>query len=286
MLQLIQIRFLTAALLMLPIANIGAAEQKAGLEIGIAPFLPIKTLVQNYAPLREYLQNRLNEPVTIVSAADHKTYYQRILKREYPIIIANTNAAYLAWFESAYVPLLQPINLTHPVLVVANSRPFKQLNELRDKTIAMSDATAIVSMKGVEILREAGLEPGQNVSIVNTPNFSAAINHVITGEVAAAIVSDRALLQISPAVREQVKTVYTWGKSAAPGVVYLGSPDMPRDRLEKIKNFILEFAQTTPEGKKLMADMGYGGLQTIGADDLRPLAPYGALLKKALGKEP
>lgn len=278
-------KILAAALLTLNAMATCASEQKPGIEIGIAPFLPVKTLVQNYAPLRDFLQSRLNEPVTIVSAPDYKTYYKRIQNRDYQIIITTASSAYLAWADYAYVPLLQPLNFTQPVVVVAKYQAFRQLSDLRGKTIAMSDATAVVSMQGLQMLREAGLEPERNVSMKNLQNHSVAVNHVIAGEVAAAIVSDRAIMQMPASVREQIKIVYTWGKGAAPGIVYLGSPDMPRDRLEKIKKTILEFAQATPEGVKLMADMGYGGLQIIGPDDLLPLAPYGALLKKALSND-
>lgn len=285
MLHLIHIRILAVALLILPISNIRAEEQKNGFEIGIAPFLPVKTLVQNYAPLREYLQNQLKEPVTFVSAPDYKSYFKSIQNHEYPIIITTASSAYVAWADYAYVPLLQPLNFTQPVVVVAKHQAFKQLSDLRGKTIAMSDATAIVSMQGLQMLREAGLEPERNVHIKNMQNHSAAVNHVIAGEVAAAIVSNRALMQMAPAVREQIKIVYTWEKGAAPGIVYMGNPDISRDRLEKIKKTILEFSQKTPEGVKLMAEMGYGGLQNIAPADLEKLAPYGALLRNILNTD-
>lgn len=279
-------RILAAALLMTNVFAAWAAEQKIGIEIGIAPFLPVKTLVQNYAPLRDYLQSRLHEPVTIVSAPDYLSYYQRIQKHEYPIIIAPANSAYLAWAESAYVPLLQPLVYTRPVVVILKDQKLNKISDLHGKTIAMPDALAVVSMQGLQMLREAGLEPGRGVTVKNMQNHSVAVNHVITGEVAAAIVSDRAILQMPASIRENIKTAYTWEKGAAPGIVYLGSPDMPRERLEQISKAIFEFARDTPEGSKLMNDMGYGGLIPAGPETLRPLAPYGALLKEAISSKP
>jgi phosphonate transport system substrate-binding protein len=285
MITMIYPRILSTVLLSLHVLATHAAEQKVGLEIGIAPFLPVKTLVQNYAPLRDYLQTQLKEPVFIVSAPDYKTYYQAVQKHEYPIIITAANTAYLAWADDKYIPLLQPINFTQPVVVITNSQTFKQLSDLRDKTISMTDATAIISMQGLQMLREAGLEAERDITIKHMQNHSAAVNLVIAGEATAAIVSNRALMQMAPAIREQVKIVFTWEKGSAPGVVYMASPDMPRDRREKIKKAILEFAQNTPEGKKLVTDFGYGGLQNIDPADLQALAPYGALLKSILANE-
>jgi len=282
----INIYILAITLLVLPPSSSWAEEKSAGFEIAIAPFLPVKTLVQNYAPLRDYLQNRLHQPVTIISATDYKTYYKHIEKREYAIIITTASSAYLAWTESGYIPLLRPVINTSPVLVIRKDHPDLQLNDLRGKALAMSDATAIVSMQGEQILREAGLKPGHDVTIKNMQNHAVAVNHVIAGEVAAAIVSDRAIQQMPASIRDKIKIIYTWDKIAAPGIVYLGSPNLPREKLEQIKIAILEFAQQSTEGIKLMNNMGYGGLVPVGGDELRLLQPYGVLLKKAIASEP
>ena len=55
---------------------------------------------------------------------------------------------------------------------------------------------------------------------------------------------------------------------------------------EQINKAIIEFARDTPEGIKLLNDMGYGGLKPIVAEELRLLEPYAAMLKKALTKAP
>ena len=270
--------------MMLSVFTVQAAEQNIGFEIGIAPFLPVKTLVQNYAPMRDYLQSRLHQPVIIVSAPDYKTYYQRIQKREYPIIIAAANSAYLAWAESSYIPMLQPLIYTRPVVVISKDKNLNKLSELRGKTVAMSDILAIVSMQGLQMLREAGLEPERDVTVKNMLNQGVAINFVISGEVAAAIVSDRAILQMPQSIREQIKIVYTWDKGAAPGIVYLASPDMPAEQIKQLSRAIQEFARDVPEGKELMQRWGYGGLVPITAEELQGLAPYGILLKEEISK--
>lgn len=276
---------ITAAVLLLNAITVFAAEQTGGLVIGIAPFLPVKTLVQNYAPLRDYLEIKLNEPVTIVSAPDYKTYYKCIQKHDYHIIITTASSAYVAYTDYAYTPLLQPLNFTHPVVVIGKDQQITKLTELRNKTIAMSDATAVVSMQGLQMLRDFGLQPGRDVSIKNLQNHSAAVNYVITGEVDAAIVSDRALMQMPATIKDKVKVIYTWEQGAAPGIVYMGSPDMPSDRLKLINSTILEFVRSTPEGKKMMLDTGYGDLVPVNLDDLRALAPYGVLLKASLSEK-
>lgn len=286
MIQMTAFRILAAALLLMNAFDVSAEEHKAGIEIGIAPFLSIQTLVQNYAPMRAYLQSRLNEPVTFVSAPDYKTYTKRIKNHEYPIIIATANSAYLAWAQFSYIPLLQPLIYTHPVVIIAKNQKLNKLSDLRGKTVAMPDALAVVAMQGLQMLREAGLEPERDVSVKNMQNHSVAVNLVITGEVAAAIVSDRAVMQMPPSVREKIKIVQRWEKGAAPGVVYLCSPDMPRERAEQLNLAILEYSRDVPEGIELMKRLGYDGLAPITAEELRAFAPYGAMLKEVVSKPP
>jgi len=256
--------------------------QGAGLELGVAPFLPARTNVQNYQPMRAYLEQHLKEPVMFVTAPDYMTFYERTQRREYSIVITVAHAGYLAHTESGYVPMLRPVIDTSPVIVVPKNSSLARIQDLHGKTIALPDPLAIIAMQGVQMLRESGLDPVKDVYLKYLPNHSAAVNHVITGEAAAAIISDRALLQMPAATQESVRTVEKWGKAKAPGVVYLASPDLPRQQVAQLTQAILTFVRETPEGREFIMKLGYGGLVPATKQDLEPLAPYGEMFKEAI----
>lgn len=266
------------------LASASDALQGPVLELGVAPFLPARTIVQNYQPMRTYLQQYLKEPVIFVTAPDYKSFYERTQRREYPIIITVANAAYLAYAESGYVPMLRPVVDTCPVLLVSKNSSLARVQDLRGKTIALPDPLAIISMQGVQMLRESGLDPDKDVNIKHLPNHSTAVNHVIAGEAAAAIVSDRALLQMPAATRAGVRIIQSWEKAEAPGVVYLASPVLPRERVAQLTRAILKFVRETPEGREFILKLGYGGLVSATARDLEPLAPYGEMFKARIAK--
>ena len=137
------------------------------------------------------------------------------------------------------------------------------------------------------MLSEAGLKPGQDVTIKNMQNHAVAVNYLIAGEVAAAIVSDRCHSANACFNQGQNKNCIHLGQSSCTGHSLSGQPDLPHDKLKQIKQTIHEFAQHSEEGIKLMNDMGYGpGLIPAGTEDMRPLQPYGALLKKAITGDP
>ena len=261
-------------------ASASEPEQSAVLELGVAPFLPARTLVQNYQPMRAYLEQHLKQPVLFVMAPDYKTFYERTQRREYPVIITVANAAYLAYAESGYVPMLRPVIDTRPVLVVPKNSNLTRMQNLRGKTVALPDPLAIIAMQGVQMLRETGLNPGNDITLRHLPDHSTAVNHVIAGETAAAIVSDRALLQMPAATQEGVRVIQAWEKGAAPGVVYLANPALPPQRVAQLTQAILKFVRETPEGREFIMKLGYGGLVPATKQDLEPLASYGELLKE------
>jgi len=258
-----------------------AAEPRQPVEIAITPFLSVRTMVQNYEPMRAHLERRLQRPVLFITAPDYRTFNERTLNRKYAYVITVANAAYLAQFEAGYVPLLRPENQTKPTLVVAKGDALERLAELRGKTVALPDRLAVISMQAPAMLREAGLEPEHDVTFKHLPNHSAAVNYVLSGEAAAAVVSSRALLQMPAAARDAVRIVQTWDKGAAPGVVYLASPELPPAEVRRFSRAVLEYVASA-EGRALMEQLGYGTLLPMKPDDLKFLAPYGAALKAAL----
>jgi phosphonate transport system substrate-binding protein len=259
-------------------------QPREPLELAVAPFLTATTLVQNYQPLRAFLDRHLGQPVMFVTAPDYKSFYERTQRREYPVIITVASTAYLAYAESDYVPMLRPLVDTCPVLVVAKNSSLTRIQDLRGEAVALPDPLAIIAMQAVQMLHEAGLDPGKDVNLKHLSNHSVAVNHVISGEVAAAIVSDRALLQMPAAAQAGVRVIQTWKKGAAPGVVYLANPGLPPQRVAQLTQAILKFVRETPEGRDFIMKLGYGGLVPATKQDLEPLASYGAIFKATIAK--
>ena len=273
---------IAGAVVVLSLSLANPARAAGGYEIAFTPFLPVRALLQNYQPMRDYLERELKEPVTFVSAPNYYEDNERIRKRENAFIVAVANTAYLAFADSGYVPMLRPRISTRPMLVVRKDSTFKAIGDLSGKRVAMSDPLAVVSMQGMRMLREAGLSPARDVHMVHFANHTIAVNEVLAGEAGAAIVSDRAVLQMSPAVQAQVRKLVIWDKGALPGIVYLASPNVPAVQRERLSRAIQKFANETAEGRALMEKLGYGGLVPMTAREIKAFEPYGARLRAVL----
>lgn len=264
-------------------ASAAAPEStQTSIEISISPYLPVTALVQAYQPMLTFLESKLNRRVVLLSAPDYRTFNERILRQEFSFVIAVAPSASLAISEAGYIPLLRPAVYSLPTVVVAEASKYRDVADLKGSRVAMMDPMGIVSMQGVQMLRENHINPESDVTVQYFPNQAAEVNHVISGEMDAAIISDRALVQMPRPTREQVRVLASWEKGAAPGVVYLVSKTVSTELAARVKNAILEYVHDSDEGRVFMEQSGYGDLVPTQARELEFLAPYGTRLKALL----
>jgi phosphonate transport system substrate-binding protein len=246
-------------------------EPDTGLELGIAPFLPPRILAQNYQPMRAYLEQQLGQPVIIVTAPDYKTFCGRTQRREYPVIITVANAAYLAHADAGYIPMLRP------VIYTASSRGAED-NREKPADVALGPSLpdpGHYRHAAVPMLREAG-QSRKMWKFTDQPQ--RALNHVIAGEAAA-----RSCRSPPNAVTQAaVRVIETWDKARSRGSTL--PPALSPQRVAQLTQAIQKFVRETPEGRELIKKLGYGDLVPATAQDLAPLAPYGATLKVTLAK--
>ena len=106
------IRFFGSALLF---ALGGASADNTTIEIGILPTLSTRTILATYQPLREYVEEKLGQPVTLVTAADYRTFLDRTQRGEYRFVVTAPHYARLAQSEAGYVPMVRLTRLKPPV---------------------------------------------------------------------------------------------------------------------------------------------------------------------------
>lgn len=254
-----------------------SVQASKGLEIAIFPYLPTPTLLERYQPLRIYLQQQLGESVTLVSAPDYPSFFERTQRREYQIVITAAHAARWAEVEAGYRPLLRPGFDTNAILLVRKDSWYRDIKDLRGKTIATPGPFAIVSQLGAEWLRKAGLNPGQEVTLQSNFTHATAMHAVAEGVTDAALISNRAFVAAKSELKDRVHSLGQ-SKDGGPGVVYLAHPAMSEQRVAAFKAAVLTFVKT-PEGKAFVASLGYDTLREIKPGELAMLDPYVRELK-------
>jgi len=251
------------------------------IELAIVPYLPARTILERYKPLRDHLERKLGQPVMLFTAPDYQTFITRTQKHEYPFVVTVAHAARLAEREAGYVPMLRPALDTRALFMVARGSPVNDVADLRTKRVAVPDRMAIVTQLGMQVMREHGLKPDEDVTLVPSATHVTAMHAVLAGEADAAVVSDRAFIAADSNLKQGLRTIATSG-SGVPGVVFLASPMVPPALVATITQAIMDFANETPEGKQFLQALGYDTLRRVKANELATLDAFVPPLQKLL----
>ena len=263
-------------------AGKGGKTSDTTLEIGILPYLSVRTVLTTYQPLQQYLQDRLQRPVLFVTAPNMRTFVERTQRGEYRFVLTAPHFARLAQQEAGYLPMLRTKRDLYGVLLVDKDSPLRHVSELRGETVATPDSIAIINMLGAQLLRANGLKPGKDVELRAMPSHDTAVLALQKGDTAAAIVSVTALQQMPEELKNNIRTLAI--SNGIPHIMFLAHPKAPRREVADMTTLLLAFAENTPEGRRFMGDTGYIGLRPPTAREMKSLDPYVGDLKTLLGQ--
>lgn len=260
-------------------------------EIAIFPYLSPQKLTQLYLPLAKNLEQELDHPVRVVSAPNYTSFMKRLERQEYLLVINASHMARMAQLDSHYVPILRPITDLDAVVVIPSGSILKDISGLQNGRVAVPSPIAQITQIAGALMRESGLEPGKDVTLVNHPTHSSAVLAVVNGFVDAAVVSSRALDQIGDRVDGKVRVLKDSKQlrapvpGRAPPVIYQVSPTLGQGAQEELKRIISHFANDTPEGKAFIDRFGYQGLRSLDPGELEAMDPFLPELRLQLGNE-
>lgn len=273
--------FWLAGLLALLPAHLAAQPQ--ALEIAITPFLSTRTLLTRYQPLQAYLEKKLQRPVLLVTAPDFRTFVERTQRGEYRYAVTAPHFARLAQKEAGYRPMLVVKAKLVAIAVVEKNSPLRNVAELRGKTVAVPDPLALVSMLGTQLLRANGLIPGKDVTLRPALSHNSAVLSVLRGESGAAFTELAVLKQMPDETKNGVRILAA--STEFPNIIYLANPKVPTEEAAQMTATLLEFAEETPQGRKLYGEtLGHLGLVAPSPRDLQRLDPFVSELKALLGQ--
>lgn len=244
--------------------HVGAQNPTASLRFGVVPYLTARRLATLYEPARVFFEQTLSRPVQFLSAPDYAVHLERLRKREYDLVADSLPIARLAQRELGYVPIARTQVPLQPVLVAALDSPLRSPEALRGREVAVSDRLAALTLVGLRFLRDRGLQPGKDVAVRVAGSHVNAIQRILAGEVAAAIISRTTLKQIEPALAARVKVVLDL-PTALSAVVYTAAPALA-DQATVLSRRLIEFATNDPAGKALIESLGHQSLLPVGRE--------------------
>jgi phosphonate transport system substrate-binding protein len=265
---------------LLLVPALAAAERLKPLEIGVFPNLSARAVVAMYQPLRDFLEKSLGRPVQVYTAPDFRTFVERTRGGEYDVLVTAPHLARLAQIESGYIPLANYASPLRALVVVPGRARFSSLEDLHGRTVSVPDRLAVISMVGVQLLRDHGLSPETGLRLVYAKSHTNAALSVLREEADAAVIGSAPFNQLPEDVRAGLRVLAA--TEPVPNQFYLASRRLPPELVAAIGRSLEEFA-VSPGGRRFMETNRFGGLKGTSEGDLKKMDPYAKEVRRLLG---
>lgn len=258
---------------------IATAAGQQPLTIGLFPNLSTRLLLETYQPMRDFLEQKLGRPVILYTAPDFNSFVSRTQNGEYDLIVTAPHFARLAQTETGYQPLFAyRSNITAAIVVAKNSR-FTDPGMLAGQKIAAPDRIALVTMLGLKMLRDKGLEPGRDYKFHWAGTHGNVALAVQRGETAAGIIGTLPLKQLPESISRQLHVL-----SLSPAIdsqMILAHRHLTSTQTQQLKDALLQFEQS-PGGQQFFRTTSLTGLKSLNTENLKQLEPYAKEVKRML----
>jgi phosphonate transport system substrate-binding protein len=247
--------------------------------MGILPNVSARTLLTMYQPFRDYLQETLKSPVEIVTAADFRSFSTETKSGSYQLVVTAANLGAMHQIDDKW----RPVAIYEPqipgILVSAAGNANNNVDQLRGKLLAVGNPQSLVVLRGLQWLRERGLEEGRDFRLTRSANEDSLGTLIRSGEAPLAMMSMGEFRAISENGRKELRIHTEFAR--VPGFLVMASPAMPAPQLEAISRSVLEFPETE-QGREFFKRSGFSGIRTLKAGELEALTPFVAPTRNAL----
>lgn len=241
-----------------------ANEKRDRLVLGIMPSLPPTKLYTKFQPLADYLTRKTGKEVVVSTAPNFQEYIVRLQKGDYELILPNPYQYIMVSKAPGYEPMAKISGVPFKgFIVVRKDSGIESINDLKGRKIAYPDPSALAATMQVRAyLKRNGIDPERDIN----ESYAASQDSVIFGVYQrlfdAAGTWPEALEAIPDDIRRELKILAE--TETLPHRPIAVRADVAPEISEKIRAALLGI-KDDPEGRKLLASLGYSGFE--GATD-------------------
>ena len=262
------LRRLIALLFLLAAGSPAAAEP--ALIFGLLPSESVTTKFRRYAPLREYLRQRLGRDVVLETARDFRAFRRRTLVGQYDLLETAPHFVPEAIDSGRYEVLTTIVEPLTAQIVVRADSAYRQPADLAGALVATPSPAAVITRIGKEALEAAGLIGPAAPRYVSFPTHNAAYAAVLGHAAEAALIS----VNVYAKARHQHQPLRSIGSSRPiPNMSMLVARRLPLALRERLQRVLAGMGAET-EGRRVLREMAYPGYRTATAEEFESLRRY------------
>jgi len=248
----------------------GARAQEA-FNIGVLPNVSARVIFANYQPMRDYFERELKRKVEIATAADFRAFNAATVRGDYQMVVTAANVGRVNQLDAKWAPLAIYEPQIPGLLVAAVDNADSAVAQLKGKSLAMANPQSLVALRGLQWLREQGLQAERDYKIVRAGNDDSLGTLVRSGEAPMAMMSMGEFRQIGEETRKSLRIVTEFAR--VPGFLVLSNPKLVSAEVQRLKALILQFPKSE-DGKRFMALSGFANIRDVSSLELDPLDAF------------
>lgn len=265
----IKMRPFWLALLIMLGGIVHAAE--APLTLGVFPYVSRGQLMEFHTPLKTYLEQQLQRPVDMVTAPNFVEFMTRTQNGDYDLVLTAPHLGRLAEVRDGYQRVAMTAHRVYGIFLARKDSGIRRLADLRGKTLMAAQPVSIVYQMGMETLRQHGLEPGRDVTVIGSLTHNNALYAPLRRESDASVTGlvlwNNAERDLRTGLREIGKT------GGVPGFMLMANKRMPPEQIRRIQDALFKFDKTK-EGKAYFAVTEFQKFEKIDDKSMKQLDPY------------
>jgi len=236
------------------------------LTFAILPFLSPIALTKRFAPLRDYLSEKLGKEVVIVTTSSFEIFIERTANDEYDFILTAPHFTILALDSGNYEVSAVYIKMLQAQVVVRNDSKVNSVNDLAGKSIGVPPVKAIITMAGIKYMEEQGVKDQRRAHYKPYKSHNAAMLATVSGEVDAAIASN---FQVMNQIKKGQPLRIVGETRTYPGMGLLAAKRLP-DKIRDVYENTLITMKDSDQGKRVLEEIRYPGFRQPHNEEFEP----------------
>jgi len=247
-----------------------ASLDKTPLKFGFFPIVSTVALYKRFSPLRNYLSQALERDVTLLTAKDFPTFYQRTQQRHYDIVVTAPHFAVAAADSGKYRIRSTLTSDVQQLIIVQKNSPIADISELQGKVIATPPKPALITMMGKQFLKNAGIDGDKAPVYRSFTSHNAANQALLGGEVDAAIASSNIVKKAIQ--RGEPLRIISYGLKL-PNMALLVAEDQNPLIGDRLVKALLDLSDSE-KGKAVLKKISFPGYREVSKEDYEIARPY------------
>lgn len=226
----------------------GGTCQADNFIVGVAPQFDARTLQQTWLPILKELNQRTGHNFILRGSQSIPIFDQQLKAGEFDFAYINPYQLLKTNRINGYIPLVRDVaSELHGILIVRKDSPYQQVDQLRGQTFAFPSPNAL----SASLMLRAALT--REFKIPFQPRYvnshDSVYLNVVLGNVAAGGGVTGTLAQQPPAIRDQLRVIYT--TSAVVPHPLTAHPRVPKTVRDAVQKALLTLGQSAA-GRQLL----------------------------------